>query len=144
MTEWVRGSVFKITVDNLTVLARLGQGFYQAQRLGLRNKVILVCVDVYYTQRVLVRYTASFYSASPLKHHATGRQWCSNPDHYPNSEPVGPWVYNSFVLSAKQSSSNSNFRIVGYILPISLFLVSRFYSMNVWPPSLVRPCRHIS
>ncbi len=30
----------------------------------------------------------SLYSASPLKDHATGRQECPNPDHYPDSEPA--------------------------------------------------------
>ncbi len=30
------------------------------------------------------------YRVSPLKHHATGRQWCPNPDHYPDSEQATP------------------------------------------------------
>ena len=34
-----------------------------------------------------VRPATCLYSASPLKHHATGMQWCPNPDHYPDSEP---------------------------------------------------------
>ncbi len=34
---------------------------------------------MYWTRLVLVRPAASLYSASPLKHHATGRQRCPNP-----------------------------------------------------------------
>ncbi len=33
-----------------------------------------------WTRLVLVRPAASLYSASPLKHHPTGKQWCPNPD----------------------------------------------------------------
>ena len=39
---------------------------------------LLVCM--YWPRLVLVRPAASLYSASPLKHHATGKQWCPNPD----------------------------------------------------------------
>ncbi len=46
----------------------------------------LVCM--YWTLFVLVRPAASLYSASPLKHHPTGKQWCHNPDHYSDSEPA--------------------------------------------------------
>ncbi len=41
---------------------------------------------VYWTCFVVDRPAASFYSPSPWKYHATGRQWCPNPDHYPDSE----------------------------------------------------------
>ncbi len=41
---------------------------------------------MYWTRLVLVRPAASLYSASPLKHHPTGKQWCPNPDHYSDSE----------------------------------------------------------
>ncbi len=47
---------------------------------------LLVCM--YWTRLVPVRPAASLYSASPLKHHATGKQWCPNPDHYSDSEPA--------------------------------------------------------
>ncbi len=43
---------------------------------------------MYWTRLVLVRPAASLYSASPPKHHPTGKQWCLNPDHYPYSEPA--------------------------------------------------------
>ena len=43
---------------------------------------------MYWTRLVLVRPAASLYSASPRKHHATGRQLCPNPDHYPEPEPA--------------------------------------------------------
>ena len=42
-----------------------------------QNKVVFVGVDLYVLDQsslVLVRPSASIYSASPLKHHATGRQ----------------------------------------------------------------------
>ncbi len=62
---------------------------YQAQWLGLRTRLCLyVLVCMYWTRLVLVQPAASSYSASPLKHHATGRQWCPNPDPYPDSEPA--------------------------------------------------------
>ncbi len=38
------------------------------------NKVVLYVVCMYWTRLVLVRPAASLYSASPLKHHTTGRQ----------------------------------------------------------------------
>ncbi len=47
---------------------------------------LLVCM--YWTRLVLVRPATSLYSASPLKHHTTGKQWCLNPDHYADSEPA--------------------------------------------------------
>ncbi len=37
---------------------------------------LLVCM--YWIRIVLVRPAASLYSASPLKHHPTGKQWCPN------------------------------------------------------------------
>ncbi len=43
---------------------------------------------MYWTRLALVRPGASLYSASRLKHQATGSQWCPNPDHYPDSKPV--------------------------------------------------------
>ncbi len=43
---------------------------------------------MYWTRLVLVWPAANLYSASPLKHHPTGKQWCPNPDHYSDSEPV--------------------------------------------------------
>ncbi len=46
----------------------------------------LVCM--YWTRLLLVRPVASLYSASPLKHHPTGKQWCPNPDHYSDSDPA--------------------------------------------------------
>ncbi len=46
---------------------------------------LLVCM--YWTHLVPVGPAASLYSASPLKHHPTGKQWCPNPDHYSDSEP---------------------------------------------------------
>ncbi len=46
----------------------------------------LVCMC--WTRLVLVWLAASLYSASPLKHHPTGKQWCPNPDHYSDSEPA--------------------------------------------------------
>ncbi len=45
-------------------------------------------VRMYWTRLVLVRPAASLYSASPLKHHPTGKQSCPNPDHYSDSEPA--------------------------------------------------------
>ncbi len=47
---------------------------------------LLVCM--YENRLVLVRPAACLYSASPLKHHPTGKQWCPNPDHYPDSGPA--------------------------------------------------------
>ncbi len=44
----------------------------------------LVCM--YWTRLVLARPAASLYSASPLKHHPTGKQRCPNPDHYSDSQ----------------------------------------------------------
>ncbi len=41
---------------------------------------------MYWTRLVLVRPAASLYSASTLKHHPTGKQWCPNPGHYCDSE----------------------------------------------------------
>ncbi len=46
----------------------------------------LVCMC--WTRLVLVRPAASLYSASPLKHHPTGKEWCHNSDHYSDSEPA--------------------------------------------------------
>ena len=52
------------------------------------NKVVLYVVCMYWTHLVPVWPAASLYSAIPLKHHATGMQWCPNPDHYPDSKPA--------------------------------------------------------
>ncbi len=43
---------------------------------------------MYWTRLGLVRPVVSLYSASPLKHHAMGRQWYPNPDHYPDCKPA--------------------------------------------------------
>ena len=53
----------------------------------------------------------SLYSASPLKHHVAGMQWCPNPDHYPDSKLASRSLNNSYVLSTKQSSRTSNLNI---------------------------------
>ncbi len=42
---------------------------------------------MYWTRLVLV-WPAAEYSAIPLKHHATGRQGCPNPDNYPDFKPA--------------------------------------------------------
>ena len=85
--EWVSDWCFK---SQLTILQsyRDWNKVYQAQWLGLWTRSCLYVVCMYWTRLVLVRPAASLYSASPLKHHATGRQWCPNPDHYPDSEPA--------------------------------------------------------
>ncbi len=62
-----------------------------------------------WTRLVLVRLAASLYSDRPLKHDATSRQWCPNPDHYPNSELASQSL--TLMLSAKQSSRASNFNV---------------------------------
>ncbi len=59
---------------------------------------------------VLVRTAASLFSASPLKHHAMGKQWCPNLGHIPDSEPDSQFL-NSYVLRAKQSNRTSNFNV---------------------------------
>ncbi len=70
---------------------------------------------MYWTSLVLVRPAASLYSASPLKRHPKGKQWCPNPDHYSDSEPARRSL--SFVLSAKQSSRTSNFNVFCLMWP---------------------------
>ncbi len=47
---------------------------------------LLVCMCC--IRLVLVRPAASLDSASPLKHHPMGKQWCPNPDYYSGSEPA--------------------------------------------------------
>ncbi len=47
---------------------------------------LLVCM--YGKRLVLVRPAASLYSARPLKHHSTVKQWCPNPHPYSDSEPA--------------------------------------------------------
>ncbi len=59
---------------------------HQARWLDLRSSCMWVCM--YWTLLTLVRPAASLYSASPLKHYPTGKQWCPNPDHYPDSQPA--------------------------------------------------------
>ncbi len=81
---------------------------------------LLVCV--YWTRLVLVRPVASLYSASPLKHHPTGKQWCPNPDHNSDSEPARrsltllcralsraaePQILTSFVWRGRASNHQS-------------------------------------
>ncbi len=74
----------------------------------ITDSMLLVCM--YWIRLVLVRPVASLYSASPLKHHPTGKQWCPNPDHYSDSKPARPSLTR--VLSAKQSSRTSNFNVL--------------------------------
>ncbi len=88
---------------------------------------LLVCM--YWTRLVLVRPAASLYSASPLKHHPTGKQWCPNPDHYSHSEPARRSL-NSFVLSAKQSRRTSNFNVFCLTRPGIEPLTSRMRTLN--------------
>ncbi len=52
--------------------------------------VLVVCMC--WTCIALVRPAASLYSASPLKHHTTGRQWCLNPGHFPDTEPASRFL----------------------------------------------------
>ncbi len=55
---------------------------------GLIWKQGRVCWCVYWIRLVLVRHAPRLYSASPMKQHAMAMQWCSNPDHFPDSEPA--------------------------------------------------------
>ncbi len=84
-TQWVSDQGFK---SQLTILQsyRDWNKIYQAQWLGLWTRSCLYVMCMYWTR--LVRPPASLYSASPLKHHTTGKQWCPNPDPYPDSEPA--------------------------------------------------------
>ncbi len=81
------------------------------------NKFVYVGVGVYVLDPSCANSTcAQSFSASPLKHHVTGRQGCPNPDNYPDSEAASRSrgsqpVSNSYVLSAKQSSRTSNFNV---------------------------------
>ncbi len=73
------------------VKLRLDRWMIQAySRLSTTHGHITYCklVCMYWTRLVLVRPGASLYSAGPLKHHPTGKQWCPNPDHYSDSEPA--------------------------------------------------------
>ncbi len=85
VNEWVRDRCFK---SQLTILKsyRGWKNVYQAQWLGLWKRSCLYVMCMYWTSLVLVRPMASLYRASTLKHHVTGREWCPNPDHYPDSE----------------------------------------------------------
>ncbi len=108
LIEWVSDQCFK---SQFTILQcyRYRNKVYQAQWLDLWTKsCLLLCMC--WTRLALVRPAASLYNASPLNHHATGRQWCSNPDHYPDSEQASRCL-NSFMLSAKQISRTSNFNV---------------------------------
>ncbi len=69
-------------------LIATGTRFYQDQWLSVWTRSCLYVVCMYWTRLVLVRPAANIKSASPRKHHATGRQLCPNPDHYPDSEPA--------------------------------------------------------
>ncbi len=81
-------------------------------RLSTTHGHITDCKSVcmYWTRLVLVRPAASLYSASPLKHHPTGKQWCPNLAHYSDSEPAR-WFLTLFALIAKQISRTSNFNV---------------------------------
>ncbi len=82
---------------------------YQAQCLGLWTKSCLLVVCTCWTRLALVRPAASLYSATPLKHHATGGSGV--PTQTIILTPNLPVVSNSFMLSAKQSSTTSNFNV---------------------------------
>ncbi len=76
--------------ESLSLLCLMDGWMNQAySRLSTTHGHITDCklLCMYGTRLVLVRPAASFYSASPLKHHATGKQWCPNPDHYSDSGP---------------------------------------------------------
>ncbi len=92
---------------------------YQPQWLGQWTKSCLLVVCMWWTHLALVWPAASLYSASPPKHHATGRQWCPNPDHYPDFEPASraltplcwalstaaePQILTSFVWRGRRSN----------------------------------------
>ncbi len=51
-----------------------------------KGSCIYLVVWLFCSCLVLVGPGPSLYSASPLKHHVAGMQWCPNPDHYPDSE----------------------------------------------------------
>ncbi len=75
-----------------TKLSELSDGWKNPaySRLSTTHGHITDCklVYMYWTRLSLVRPAASLYSASPLKHHPTGKQLCPNPDHYSDSEPA--------------------------------------------------------
>ncbi len=85
VSEWVSDQGLK---SQLTILEsyRDWNKVYQAQWLGPWTRSCLYVVCMHWASLVLVRPTASLYSASPLKQ--GNRQWWSNPDHYPNPEPA--------------------------------------------------------
>ncbi len=97
LSEWVIG----VLSCSWTILQsyRDWNKVYQAQWLGLHvwTKSCLLVVCMCWTRLALVRTAVSLYSASPLKHHVTGRQWCPNPDQYPDSKPASrsltPWCW---------------------------------------------------
>ena len=83
-SEWVIGVLsrswqFCSLIATGTRFTKLNGLVYEQSRL---------CWCMCWTRLALVRPAASLYSASPLKHHATGKQWCPNPDHYSDSEPA--------------------------------------------------------
>ncbi len=88
---------------------------YQAQWLGLWTRSCLHVVFMYWTHLVLVWPTANIYSASPVKHHATGRQ--KHPNQTITLAPSSQWVSNSFMLSSKQRSRTSNFNVLYLMQP---------------------------
>ncbi len=84
--EWVSDQCFK---SQMTLFRSYHDWnkVYQAQWFGLRTMSCLyVLTCMYWVRLVLVRLSTSLHSATPLKHHVTGRQWCPNPDHYPDTE----------------------------------------------------------
>ncbi len=88
----VREEWHKVELERDEAVQQLDGWMNQAySRLSTTHGHITGCklvVCMYWTRLVLVRPAASLYSASPLKHHPTGKQWCSNPDHYSDSKPA--------------------------------------------------------
>ncbi len=88
-----------------TFRSRLEQGLPRSMAWS-QNKLVVVGVDVYVLDPSC---------ASPLKHHATGRQWCTSQPRPLSWLWTGQSVSNSFLLSAnkdaKQSSRTSNFNV---------------------------------
>ncbi len=82
---WVSDQCFKSQLKFCSLIATV-TSFYQDLWLGVWTRSCLHAMCMYWTRLVLVRPVASLYSASPLKHHVTGRQWYSNPDLYPDSK----------------------------------------------------------
>ncbi len=85
--QWVlRGHIFFFSVWTKDI-GWMNQAY---SRLSTTHGHITDCklLCMYWTRLVLVRPADSLYSASPLNHHPTGKQWCPNPDHYSDSEPA--------------------------------------------------------